>query len=383
MKNSTLHSLCSTLLIFSMLSCVTTREVVDSSASKENELLLPDGIRGDFDTSAVSFTNAVVKVYYATNRNIVSTKSPNELYGTERSNIKYGECVVSIPRDHRMGVIERPSIWRLELKEDLTKHIALRKISVTSKGSFFRSIKSRTGNSKRRTAFIFIHGYNVSFPEAALTTAQLAYDLGFDGLPVFYSWPSKGSYLSYPADEATSEACQESFRNFLKDFISNSGVQDVFIIAHSMGNRILTRALTAERADGQLFRSSLREIILAAPDIDKDLFKQDLAPKLVKIGRPITLYVSSTDRALIASSSFHGGVARAGDVRGGVLGLSGLETIDATNINTSLVGHSYFADTRSLISDIFNLVNNGLRPSFRPGLQEVKLEDLTHWVFKK
>jgi esterase/lipase superfamily enzyme len=43
------------------------------------------------------------------------------------------------------------------------------------------------------TPFYNVHGYNVSFDDAALRTAQLAYDLTFDCPAAFFSWPSKGT----------------------------------------------------------------------------------------------------------------------------------------------------------------------------------------------
>ncbi|WP_429550866.1 alpha/beta hydrolase [Paraburkholderia sp. MM5477-R1] len=41
---------------------------------------------------------------------------------------------------------------------------------------------------------LFIRGFKVGFVDAARRTAQMAYDLGFDGAPVFFSWPSQGQF---------------------------------------------------------------------------------------------------------------------------------------------------------------------------------------------
>ena len=40
--------------------------------------------------------------------------------------------------------------------------------------------------SPRKDAFVFIHGFNVAFEDAVMRTAQIAYDLGFDGAPILY-----------------------------------------------------------------------------------------------------------------------------------------------------------------------------------------------------
>jgi esterase/lipase superfamily enzyme len=45
-----------------------------------------------------------------------------------------------------------------------------------------------------------VHGFNVSFENALRRTAQIAYDLDFDGAPFLFSWPSRDSLLSYASD---------------------------------------------------------------------------------------------------------------------------------------------------------------------------------------
>jgi hypothetical protein len=47
--------------------------------------------------------------------------------------------------------------------------------------------------------------------------------------------------------------------------------------------------------------------------------------------------------------------------RAGLIVIRRIETIDATAADTSLLGHSYFAEARSVLSDIFYLVCNGHR----------------------
>jgi esterase/lipase superfamily enzyme len=123
-------------------------------------------------------------------------------------------------------------------------------------------------------------------------------------------------------------------------------------------------------------------VILAAPDIDADVFKRDIAPALTAAGRPITLYASSEDLALVASKAVHGS-PRAGDSGQGLVIVAGIETIDATNIDTSLLGHSYFAETRSVLSDMFYLIRNGQRADQRFGLRSMDTQAGRYWVFER
>ena len=95
-----------------------------------------------------------------------------------------------------------------------------------------------------RDVLVFVPGYNVSFVNAVRRTAQLAYDLDFGGVPVLYSWPSAGSAAAYVADGAAADGTQRSIRAFLASLMESTDGGRVHVIAHSMGNRILTEALS-------------------------------------------------------------------------------------------------------------------------------------------
>jgi esterase/lipase superfamily enzyme len=280
-----------------------------------------------------------------------------------------------------MGELESPSIWRLELREDPAKHVVLLNTTISAKEKFFADMAARVRQSPRSNAFLFVHGYNVAFEDAARRTAQITYDLGFEGAPVFYSWPSQGTTSAYTVDEQNIEWAQANLRSFLEDFFARSGAQNVYLIAHSMGNRALTRAVSSLLTDKPALRNRLREVILTAPDIDADVFKRDIAPALAATGRPVTLYASSEDLALVASKKVHG-YPRAGDSGQGLVVVPGIETIDATHVDTSLLGHSYFAEARSVLSDMFYLIRNGQRADQRFGLRPVDAQVGRYWEFK-
>jgi esterase/lipase superfamily enzyme/nucleoid DNA-binding protein len=326
---------------------------------------------------------ALMNVFFATDRKQNEGADIKSRFGTERGELKYGTTQVSIPRDHKMGEIESRSIWRLEFRDDPEKHVVVLDISTIDKSTYYEAVAKRVNKSGKKCAFIFVHGYNVTFEEAAKRTAQMSYDLGFDGAPVFYSWPSHGSIPKYPFDEDNIIWAQTNIEMFLKDFAENSGAESIYLIAHSMGNRALTRAYISVINENPELKSRFTEIILAAPDIDADVFKRDIAPAMHKAGNPVTLYASSEDVPLKASRKFHGGHPRAGDSGQNLMILSGVESIDATNVETGFLGHSYYADERSVISDMFYILNESLRANKRAGLNEVAISDGVYWEFKK
>jgi len=321
---------------------------------------------------------AVVKVFYATDRRRTASRKASKTYGVKRDVLSYGICEVSIPRDHRMGEMERPVVWKLEFREDPKKHVVLLSVTQQDEKDFFKSINERIEESPGSNAFVFVHGFNTSFAAAARRTAQMTYDLGFKGAPVFYSWPSQGTTQGYPIDEANVEWSQENLKTFLQEFAKTTRAENIFLVAHSMGNRALTGALSDLYVENAGLRGRFNEVILAAPDIDADVFKRDIAPRIVTDEPSVTLYASSQDEALKASKTFHG-YPRAGDSYEGLIIKPGIETIDSTDVKTDFLGHSYFAQSNSIIADIFALISSRKRAAERPGLRPIKAQGSIYW----
>jgi esterase/lipase superfamily enzyme len=120
-----------------------------------------------------------------------------------------------------------------------------------------------------------------------------------------------------------------------------------------------------------------QEIILSAPDIDAEVFLR-LAAHIKTAGQRVTLYASKHDRALQMSKYFNG-YPRAGDATDEVIVVPGIDSIDASAVDTSLMGHSYYGGSRSVLDDIFYLIR-GLRVSERAGIRASN--DGRYWVFQ-
>jgi esterase/lipase superfamily enzyme len=330
-------------------------------------------------TAAPQQTYAVVKVYYATNRNKSSDTEPSKIYGSERGQLAFGVCDVSIPRQHQKGELEAPSVLHFEWSEDPESHVVLLSVTERERSSFFEEVAGRIRQSTGKNAFVFVHGYNVTFADAARRTAQIAYDLRFDGAPLFFSWPSRATYEDYIHDGESARWSEVDLETFLRDFADQSDAENIFLIAHSMGARVLTGALEKLVVKSPAARQKVKEIILAAPDIDAATFKRDIAPRILASERSATLYASSRDYALKASKKF-AGYRRVGDAEGGVTIIDGLDTIDASTVGTDLVGHSYYAAS-VLLEDIRTIFFNRKRAEERSGLTVVNSTAGRYWAF--
>jgi esterase/lipase superfamily enzyme len=327
---------------------------------------------------------AEVEVFYGTDRELRRDKPLEERFGPMpmgMQGLHRGVCKVSVPRDHRMGEVERPSIWKLDFEPDPRKHMVLLGLEELGPNSFYGRLQGTLGKSGAKEMLVFVHGYNVTFHDAVLRTAQLAYDLGLDGAPVLYSWPSRASLADYTRDEATVGASVFALEPFLRELASRSGARSIYLVAHSMGNRALTRAL--ERIALGMKENAkpmFSEIILTAPDIDAREFT-NLAKTFRRAGERVTLYASSKDGALKASKEVHG-FARAGDTDPDVLVLSGIDTVDVSQVDTSFLGHSYFGDNCSVIADMKSLLRDRKPPGERaPLTKKEKRPGLLYWVF--
>jgi esterase/lipase superfamily enzyme len=159
----------------------------------------------------------------------------------------------------------------------------------------------------------------------------------------------------------------------MTDFAQRSGATAVHIIAHSMGNRGVLRAVNriaakAQRRTGKPFG----QIILAAADVDADLFRQ-LSAAYAQVANRTTLYVSKRDLAVEASRWLHK-FARAG-LMPPTLVLPGIDTINVTNVDLTMLGHGYIAEARDVLTDMHALITHGAPPGERFGLREAKNEE--------
>ena len=295
--------------------------------------------------------------------------------------IDLGVCQVTIPKTHQIGAVESPSLLRLEIKHDKEKHVVLDRVDRLQEPEFYSQLNAAITSAEIPEVFVFIHGYNVEFDDAARRTAQLAFDLKYRGTPVFYSWPSQGGLLKYTIDETNVVWTVPHLKRFLIDIVNHSGAKAVNLVAHSMGNRALTatlRELSLELGDQSRLFSN---VILAAPDVDAEVFRQ-MAPAIAQTGQHVTLYASSNDNALIASKRVHG-YPRAGESGEHLVIVPGIETIDVSTVDTSFLGHSYYGTSDSILSDLYHLVMQSLPARERRWLEPRSMDGLTYWVFHK
>ncbi|MEM6278972.1 MAG: alpha/beta hydrolase [Verrucomicrobiota bacterium] len=321
-----------------------------------------------------------VDVYYGTNRKPTGEPDGNNgHYGGERHRegpMEYGKTTISIPLHHKIGVVERPKWYKLEFSENPKKHVVILELDKMERDDFFGSVSGTAEERPKNEALVFIHGFNVPFDDAVRRTGQIAFDLDFGGVTIAYSWPSQGSLTAYTVDEANAEWSIPHMTQFLMDLQEKTEIEKIHVIAHSMGTRVLSYALANARDEG--FDLDLHNVILAAPDIDADIFKDQILSKLAYATDTLTMYASSDDTALKLSQSIHGN-SRLGLSGASLLVMQGMDTVNASGIDTSMLGHGYYGSHKVVVTDIFNLVIKGLEPVKR----ELTPGPLGEWDFSE
>lgn len=325
-------------------------------------------------------THRTFPVWFATNRAQADSDAGRVDFSSVRGGrLTYGIALVNVPKHHRFGVTE-PKWWYKLLSVDVDDFDIVR-VTKLSDDAFAASMRTAlTGNSEdERDILLFIHGYNTTFGESVRRAAQVGYDLKVAGLTALFSWPSVGTADGYPADEASVEASERELSVFIEQLSLRTGARRINLIAHSMGNRALLRALQRMRS-GQTLANGVKfgQILLAAPDVDADVFG-DLGEFLPRLSERTTLYISPIDLALRTSKWFHRG-ARAGYAPP-VTVVKGIDTVRLDS-SESLLGHSYFAE-EPLLYDMYNLLRFNSPPERRQRLmREDDGKGKTYWFLR-
>jgi esterase/lipase superfamily enzyme len=158
----------------------------------------------------------------------------------------------------------------------------------------FPQVTAPEDHADQKHVTLFVHGYNNSWDEAAARYAQICKTMfaGADGLGIciLFTWPSDGhawDYLPDRRDAAASAGALSDLLNAFYDWLLDKQtatvektdeppcVAKVSMIAHSMGNYVLQKAiqLTWTRKNQPMLVSLVNQLLMVAADVDNDLFK--------------------------------------------------------------------------------------------------------------
>lgn len=351
-----------------------------------------------------------VSVIYATDRLAENADGQPIRYGSKRSEaLAFGICRVTLGegRDWDRLVAEStrkartcaislrakpaevhgafpPTPWKVEPGADEAAALAeLERQHVAAQGTLRALIARQLAQSPCKDVYIFVHGFNYGFDDAAQVMAQVWHFLGRRGVPVIYSWPA-GSGLNlrgYNYDRESGEFTLYHLKEFLRTLADTPGLGKVHLIAHSRGADVVTSALrelnihyrAKDPADEKAAASALHigHLVLAAPDIDVEVARQRLQTERLNLACDrITIYTSPDDLAMAIVRWLFDSTLRLGTlglvklpkaVRPDFAKLVDVDVID-TRVSNGFVGHDYFYNNPAVSSDLILLLRDHCPP---------------------
>ena len=276
-------------------------------------LLLGAMLAGCASPTGIKFAEPSNQVLDTETILVATSRTPlgNADFSGERSGVmQFSAYQVSIPPRHETGEIEWP-----RNKADPRKHFA---VAATEPLSGLPMLQARVNSDlaslppSEREVTLFVHGYNTDFSEALYRAAQIKHDFDMKAPMTLFSWPSAGNPGLYMYDRDSVKASRDDLVKVIRALASSKADQ-ITLVAHSLGTELLMESLrqAALTNKGRL-PAKLKTVILISPDIDMDVFNNQLAA-IKTLPKDFVIVVSARDRALQLSSFLAGDTGRVGN----------------------------------------------------------------------
>lgn len=261
---------------------------------------------------------------------------------------------VSVPPNHRAGNIETPTFGRPNPEKHFTLVRSRRLGEPSMAQEVATHLSGRIGSN--RDVLVFVHGFNTSLEEARFRLAQIVADGRFGGVPILFTWPAQDGLLAYASAKENATVSRDALTTLLNEISALPSVGRVHVLAHSMGAWLAMEALR-ESAIGSrsLLNGRLGNVMLAAPDIDVAVFRQQMA-RLP--GANVSVFSSTSDRALNLSSRLVGERVRVGAINPtdakdrAELDRLGVKVYDLSAFSDGWINHGAYASTPDVVRQI-------------------------------
>jgi len=314
-----------------------------------------------------------LRVYYATNRvpEIQTGSLVAPYYQSGAGSLRYGYADVDVARRGLLAV----GYALLTFDQVSSNDYAVTAVRQVPEDEFYAGLSKGITAAPTNEAVVFVHGYNVPFVDAIQTAALVSYQIGFKGVPIAYAWPGQERWWRYGAALDEVNAASDKLATVLRDIASRSGAARIHLVAHSLGNGVLVEALQKHRQQGGQRIGA--ELIMAAPDVSTNRFAE-VVGSLASVVSRITLYASSLDVPLWVAGKVKA-YPRIGFSQPPLPRYQATDSVDATGVDLSPLGHSYYADS-DILQDLAKIINDAAPPADR-GLKQLGSAAATYWTF--
>jgi esterase/lipase superfamily enzyme len=315
--------------------------------------------------------------------------------GSERILMELGhtEEIVRLPDSNT--ALDLTSDDEFVVSEDYLRELA------DARSKIHAALREQLSHTDSKEVYLYVHGYNNTFEYAAMRTATLWHFLGRQGVPFLYSWPAAYPdwFRGYNYDRESSEFTVFHLKQTVQAITSCPEVEKLNIIAHSRGTDVTLNMLREiwisrrdqwmeDRSRGEPNDTKLGTVVIAAADIDMNVFQQRFAAEwLVMPMDTIVFYLSQGDRAIGLSRWLFASLNRIGklkftdlstEARDKMLMTDRVQVIDS-QVDTDMLGHSYFIDNPAVLSDLILLLREKRGPGADNG-RPLEREDGGFWT---
>ncbi|WP_409564886.1 alpha/beta hydrolase [Microvirga sp.] len=253
---------------------------------------------------------STVDMLVATTR--MRATDPQDFFSGDRGpELSFAEFTVSIPPEvnRKEGEVQ----WPRSVPGNPATDFVTLKADVIERPQALAWFRRTVRQVPKRRVLVFVHGFNNRFDDAVFRFAQIVHDAGTPVVPVLFTWPSRGSVLAYGYDRESNTYSRNALESTLRTLARDPEVREISVLAHSMGNWVTLESLRQMAIRDGRIAPKIRNVLLAAPDVDVDLFRGAVTD--MGQARPsFTLFVSQDDRALALSSRLWGDAVRLGAI---------------------------------------------------------------------
>jgi esterase/lipase superfamily enzyme len=290
--------------------------------------------------------------------------TPAEMFSGERGpGLDFADIVVSIPPDsaREIGEVQKPH----QLPGNPATDFVTLKADYNDRRQAMANFHRLVHASPRKQVLVFVHGFNNHFEDAVFRFAQFVHDSGAgDVVPILFTWPSKGSVFAYGYDRESANYSRDALEQGLRALSRNPEVNEITIVAHSMGNWVTLEALRQMAIRDGKVAEKIHDVMLAAPDVDVDNAREQVTSMGPKRPR-FTLFTSVDDHALALSRKFWG-EPRLGSIdprqepEKSILAAEGIDVIDLSGVSSpDQLHHGTFAQTPRIVQLIGRSIASG------------------------
>ncbi len=350
-------------------------------------------------TVAQQESEGTYRFFYTSNRRLdPGDGTLEERFTNERQeSLEFGSFDTRIEPNLGLGMIINPTDWFTN------EELNILAVHDLDQPALVDQIRAQVEASPHRALLVVVHGYRNSFPTSIRMTALVAHVLDVNAPVLMMDWPGdQGSGIrGYRRAQEIARASGAELARTLEMVVREIRPDRIWLMANSMGAQVVADAFTIlyQEADWADTATEIEDVVLTAPDVGKGDFNAQFKDEITAFAEDLTVYVSSNDRALLASRLVNRG-RRLGESNldprnpdqyeeaAAIADLMessdhGIAIVDVTPVNRTRNFHNFSLETPEFFDDLFLRLTNEDTPQNRRVHSIRASDDRIYWVLTR